>query len=154
MSSKELYASENVVRHANSLQMDEYGNATYEAFLLDDLTENTDLSVCRLNSDVSDKVKQLEEVRSVLCQFRTMSPSHGLAELNVGKTIEKVSAECSIRIRFIDAPTPADPPKPANPWHANIRLPVDNCPDPEDAAMLIAVWIAKSIIETHPARLD
>ena len=154
MGSKDLCSTENVVRHANKFQMDEYGNATFEAFMLDDPTKETELSVCRLNSSVFDKEQQLEEVRLLLGQFREMKRSHGLAELNVGKSIGIVFAECSIRIRFIDDPIPANPPAPANPLHAIIQLPVDNCPDPEDAAELIAVWIAESIIETHPARLD
>ena len=148
MSNKELCASDNVVRHVNSFQMDENGEATYEAF-----TEDTKLSVTRLNSCIFDKKQQLAEVRLVLGKGRKLSPSHGLAELNVGKTTEMVFAKsgtlpCSIRIRFINDPIPN------NPLHAIIRLPLDDYPDPQDVADLIPVWIALSVIKTHPATLD
>lgn len=152
MSNKELCTTDNVVRHVNTLQMDENGDATYEAFILD-VTGKTGLSVSKLNSRKRDKNEQLVEVRLVLSQNRELKPSHGLAELNVGNTKEMVHAKsstlpCSIRIRFINDPIPS------NPWHAIIQLRVDDYPNPEDVVDLIAVWIALSVIKTHPARLD
>jgi hypothetical protein len=152
MCNKELSATDNVVRHVNTLQMDDNGDATFEAFALD-VTEETGLSVSKLNSSKREKKDQLAEVRLVLGRHREMKPSHGLAELNVGKTREVVFVKsgtlpCSIRIRFIDDPIPS------NPWHSTIELPVDDYPNPQDVADLIAVWIALSVIKTHPARLD
>ena len=153
MNGKELCTTDNVVRHVNSFQMDENGDATFEAFQIDDVTKGTDLSVTRLNSSIFDKNQQLMAVRQVLSRDRDLRRSHGLAELNVGKTKEMVFVKsgtlpCSIRIRFINGPIPS------NPWHATIESPVDDYPNPQDVADLIAVWIALSVIKTHPARLD
>ena len=107
MSSKELRAAGNVVRHVNSLQVDENGGATYEAFTLD-VTKETGLSVSKLDSGKFDeKEQQLVEVRLVLSRSREMKPSHGLAELNVGTTKELVfnqSGTLRFRIRFISDP--------------------------------------------------
>ena len=152
MSSKELCDSDNVVRHANSEELDDNGDATYAAFHVI-VSEETDLSVSRLNRCISDKKQQLVEIRLVLGRNRELKASHGLAELNVGKTKEMVHAQfnalsCSLRLRFIDDPIDS------NQWHATIQLPVVDIPDPQGVADLIAVWIALSVIKTHPARLD
>jgi hypothetical protein len=148
MCNKELSATDNVVRHVNSLQMDENGDATFQAF-----TDDTELSVSRLNSCIFDKEQQLAEVRLVIANGRKLRPSHGLAELNVGKTTEMVFAESGAlplraQIRFINKP------EPDNRFHAIILLPLDDYPDPQHAADLIPVLIAKSVIKTHPGTLD
>ena len=152
MCNKELCATDNVVRHVNLSQIDENGDATAEGFMLV-VTEETELSVSRLNRCIYDKEQQLVAVRLVLGQGRELKRSHGLAELNVGDTKENVFANtgelpCRIRIRFINDPIPS------NPLHAIIEFPVDDYPNPQHVADLIAVWIALSVIKTHPARLD
>ena len=95
------------------------------------------------------KAQQIERVRELI--HRSMSRSGGLAELNVGTVLERISDRLD-EPRFVHRPSPPSPPRypKGDPTHCELK----GLPEPDDRvfAAEIGDMIAECVSEIHPTR--
>lgn len=77
------------------------------------------LSVSRRRVFAPDDVTDLKRIREVLGAWRTLKPSHQLAQISVADILA-AGEEAKRALAVIEDPTEAEPPKPANEAHALI----------------------------------
>jgi len=113
----EVDISEDVVRLIRHI---DFKNGIVGASAFDRPEKDHDgLSVSRRGVFAADDAPDLKRIREVLGAWRTLKPSHRLAQINVGDILA-AGREARRALVVIEDQIEADPPKPANEAHALI----------------------------------
>ncbi len=150
MTDTELPNSDSVVLYAkpNQILDDQPGKVDGSAFVWKGRGEGLSVNWLEYFRSLS-KAQQIDKVRQLI--HLRMRPTGGLAELNVGTVLERVSDELD-EPRFVHRPTPPSPPEypNENPTHSElVGLPR---PDERVFAAEIGELIAECVSRIHSTR--
>ena len=150
MTDTELPDSDNVVLYAkpNQILDDQPEKVDGSAFVWNGRGEGLSVNWLEYFEDMS-RAQQIAEIRRLI--HLRMRPTGGLAELNVGTVLERISDELD-EPRFVHTPSPPSPPDypKDDPTHSELM----GLPGPDDPvfAAEIGELIAECVSMIHPTR--